>query len=149
MRHTFFVIIALLGLIMPDQSTCAQETLYFPLDNESWEPIAPGSVGWNESKLSAALQVAGDRSSSGMLILHKGRILAERYWELEKPPLMYRAARRGTDKAGHPIEDVASAQKGIVAVMVGIAQERGFLSIDDSVGKHLGAGWSIDGATDE
>ena len=37
---------------------------------------------------------------------------------------------------------MASAQKSVVAVLVGIAQERGLLRLDDPVTKHLGRGWS-------
>ena len=62
-------------------------SLYFPPDNGAWESVDPASVGRDAEKLSAALDVAGDRRSSGMLILHDGRIMAERYWEIGNPPV--------------------------------------------------------------
>ena len=40
------------------------------------------------------------------------------------------------------IEDVASVQKSVSALLVGIAQHQGLLRLEDPVGKHLGAGWS-------
>ena len=44
--------------------------------------------------------------------------------------------------ADHVIEDVASAQKSIAAVLIGIAQEKGLLDINDPVRKYLGTDWS-------
>ena len=35
-------------------------------------------------------------------------------------------------------EDVASVQKSLVSILIGIAQERGVLNINDSVNTHLG-----------
>ena len=50
--------------------------------------------------------------------------------------------RLGVNGQGHPVEDVASAQKSVAAMLVGIAQQKGLLKIDDPVSKHLGKGWS-------
>ncbi|MDA1372661.1 MAG: serine hydrolase [Proteobacteria bacterium] len=116
--------------------------IYFPGRGESWETIDPSTVGWNAERLSAALDIAGERNSSGVVILHNGRIMAERYWNLAEAPAAYRSFVQGTDSLGRAIEDVASAQKSVVAVISGMAQERGYLDIDDPVNKHLGSGWS-------
>lgn len=45
--------------------------------------------------------------------------------------------------------DVYAVQKGIVAVLVGMAEHRGLLSITDPVSDHLGAGWTAMEGTDE
>ncbi len=130
-------------------SAIAAPDLYFPADQGEWERIDPAKVGWDSAKLDAALEVAGARNSSGVVILLGGRILAERYWELPDAPARYINYISGHDAAGHVIEDVASAQKSVVAVIVGIAQEKGFLSIDDPVSKFLGNGWSKTSIEDE
>jgi len=46
------------------------------------------------------------------------------------------------DASGHVIEDVASVQKSVASILIGIAQEKGLLRIDDTVTQYLGAGWS-------
>lgn len=135
------VFVALLFSVIGCQAINAQG-LYFPPGQGEWERIDPESTGWNADQLEAALDVAGARNSSGVVILLGGRILAERYWELPDAPARYRNYVSGHDASGHAIEDVASAQKSIVAVITGIAQEKGFLSIDDAVSKYLGNGWS-------
>jgi len=120
----------------------AAEDLYFPDSGALWESVDPSSIGWDAGKLSAALDVAGARRSSGVVILHRGRIMAERYWDAPDDSQRYLNMVSGSDAQGRAIEDVASAQKSVVAVLTGQAQARGFLQIDDAVSKYVGAGWS-------
>ena len=134
------VLLALTALLTA--TGLSAQSLYFPSSDEHWEQIDPETVGWNTALLSAALDLAGELDSSGVVILHRGRIMAERYWELENPSQRYQNFLQGRDTKDRAIEDVASAQKSIVAVLAGIAQERGLISIDDQVSKYLGTGWS-------
>jgi CubicO group peptidase (beta-lactamase class C family) len=112
-------------------------------------------VGWDEAKLTAALAYAGKTRASGVVVLHRGRILAEQYWspneeaKAGKKAREYGALLRGRDAAGHAIEDVASVQKSVMAVLVGIAQHRGLLKLEDPVALHLGKGWSKASAEQE
>ena len=122
---------------------------YFPESDESWATVNPASVGWNADLLDRALAVAEERNSSGVLILHKGRIMAEGHWDIVNPSTRYNNFVTGKDEKGRVIEDVASAQKSIVAVLAGMAQERGYLELDDSVSKYLGVGWSKASADQE
>lgn len=117
------------------------ERLYFPTA-ETWETIEPASVGWKPDALDEALNFAMSCRSSGIVVLHRGRILAERHQPVEKPSLRYRGMVHGQDDEGRVIEDVASVQKSVASILVGMAQEKGLLHISDPVHKHLGAGWS-------
>lgn len=139
-RFILSTLLILYGLFASGSVTA--QAVYFPPPDGPWETVDPASVGWNAQRLSDALDVAGERNSSGVLILHNGRIMAEKYWELENPPRRYLNFVQGRDDRGQAIEDVASAQKSIVAVLTGMAQERGFIDIDDPVSQHLGSGWS-------
>lgn len=125
------------------------EALYFPSGTESWQHVDPTSIGWDREKLDDALRWAGEVGSSGVVILHRGKILAQRHWDRQPD---FRLANGnvnryfflvvGKNDAGHVIEDVASVQKSVTSILVGIAQEKGLLNIDDRVFKHLGRGWS-------
>ena len=119
---------------------CAAE-LYFPSSGENWESVAPERVGWDAQAVSDALYVVGELNSSGMVIVHNGRIMAERYWD-EPEDARYRRSLNGFDEQQRAIEDVASAQKSVVAILAGMAQARGYLELDDAVSTYLGAGWS-------
>ncbi|MGI9473333.1 MAG: serine hydrolase domain-containing protein, partial [Rubripirellula sp.] len=111
-----------------------------------WETVEPDAVHWDKAKLAAALQWAGEVGSSGVVVLLDGKILAESHWtqagdgDLDGKRPDYSIL--GTNDSGHSIEDVASVQKSITSILVGIAQQKGLLSIDDAVSKHLGQGWS-------
>jgi CubicO group peptidase (beta-lactamase class C family) len=116
--------------------------LYFPPQQDSgWQRIAPDKAGWKKAAIEAALDVAGARRSTGVVVLYKGRIMAERQWDPEKQKLSARFEfERGA--GGQTLEDVASAQKSVAATLFGIAQQKGLIRIDDPVSKYLGDGWS-------
>jgi CubicO group peptidase (beta-lactamase class C family) len=122
-------------------------SLYFPPAGATWDQISPAAVGWDEGKLRAALDFAGKTHASGVVILYRGRLLAEQYWtpdraQVGKKGREYGMLVRGHDAAGQVIEDVASVQKSIAAILVGIAQNKGLLRLEDRVDQHLGKGWS-------
>ena len=138
-----------LHLTLPLFAADEKAPLYFPSAKGPWEKIDPAKIGWNPAKLKEALDYAGKNKSSGVVILYRGRILAEQYWPLnpkEKTaagqPTPYFHMRFGKNATGRTIEDVASVQKSITAMLVGIAQHKGLLKISDPVHKHLGKGWS-------
>ena len=121
----------------------AEKKLYFPPADGEWATVKPADAGWDRDKLQKALNYAGENQSSGVVILYRGRILAEQYWKVKGArSAKYRQRIVGRDKAGRSIEDVASAQKSVASVLVGIAQNKGLLKIGDPVDKYLGPGWS-------
>jgi len=140
-------IIVLLGCGAGTAETGDAHGLYFPPTGGQWERVSPEDVGWNTEALEEALAFAGDHNSSGVVILHRGRILAEKYWELDDPPVLLGFNYRdmwlaGTTEDGRAIEDVASTQKSVISVLAGIAVDKGLLDVEDPVSKYLGEGWS-------
>ncbi|MDE0735874.1 MAG: serine hydrolase, partial [Pirellulaceae bacterium] len=136
-------------LLLPTTSSAAEQMLYFPPVTGAWEQVDPAQAGWNVDRLKDAIKYAGEQKSSGVVILYRGRILLEKYWPLDPPakdangrPNRYYHLRVGKNAQGRAIEDVASAQKSVSAMLVGIAQHKGLLEIEDPVHKHLGKGWS-------
>ena len=139
----------------------ADASLYFPPPGSTadWQTIDPAEAGFDPAKLDAVLEYARQQKSSGLAILYRGRIVVERYWnpdQTDTVPAKRQAKKRGyeqrvvgRDAAGHAIEDVASAQKSISAILAGIAQERGLLKISDPVHQYLGQGWSKAAADQE
>ena len=120
------------------------EELYFPPDSGEWEGIDPASAGWDPEALEAVLEYAEQQRSSGVVILLQGRILAERYWEVETPPdvVDYSGLITGRDERGQVIEDVMSIQKSVIAFLAGVAERKGLLDIEQPASKYLGQGWS-------
>ncbi|MBI2709478.1 MAG: serine hydrolase [Actinobacteria bacterium] len=91
-----------------------------------WQTVQPRDVGWDPVGLRAALDFAASRGSRALVLALDGSVLAEGRWGVGPA---YR-------------QDIASCQKSVVAVLVGIAQQRGLLSIGDPVSRYLGSGWS-------
>lgn len=121
--------------------TTDTDGLYFPTADK-WETVEPTSVGWKKAELRKAVDFAMSRRSSGVVILHRGRILSERYQTPSTRSLRYRGMLHGKGRDGRVIEDVASVQKSVASILVGIAHEKGLVRLDDPVDKYLGAGWS-------
>ena len=121
----------------------AESTLYFPPADGGWEHVEPDTVGWNRKALDRALVYAREQRTSGLVVLHAGRILVEAHWEV--PPL---EGSRYSDLGSSPasraqaIEDVASVQKSVVSFLIGVALTKGLLALDDPVAKYLGDEWS-------
>ena len=136
--------------------------MYYPPPGATaeWQKISPVDAGYDKPKLDEVLNFACQQRSSGVVIVYRGKILAEGYWNpddlpADSPKANAKKARGyeqrilGRDAAGHVIEDVASAQKSISAILCGMAQERNLLKISDPVHKHLGQGWSKAAAEQE
>lgn len=120
----------------------AQESRLYVPTADTWETVSADSAEADARALEDVMAFAMKRKSSSVIILYGGRILAERHSEVQKPGLRYRGMIHGKTQAGHVIEDVASVQKSITSVLVGIAQQKKLLKLSDPVARHLGQGWS-------
>ena len=116
---------------------------YFPPDSGNWDQLEPESLGWDINALEEVFQFTQEHSSTRLLFLHQGRIVAERYWELDPARQSRHKDRQiGVDSEGRPIEDVASIQKSVVALLCCTAKEKGLICFEDEAGKYLGKGWT-------
>jgi CubicO group peptidase (beta-lactamase class C family) len=108
---------------------------YFPpINSDTWETIHPDSLHWNQQSLNNLLSFLATQNTYGFIVLYKGRIVTENYWN-------------GWDRnTKYPIQ---SAGKSITAVLMGIAQQEGLLKISDPTSKYLGVGWSAAGVEKE
>lgn len=102
--------------------------MYFPPSGSGeWETVSPLSLEWDTTKLHEALEYAREKNSYALLILHRGKIVAEEYW-------------KNTNVASR--HDLESVSKSLMGFVIGVMQQDGLLKIDDKVSKYLGDGWS-------
>lgn len=102
--------------------------LYFPpITGNTWDTISPSSLGWCTDKLDSVIQFAGDKNTKALIVLKDGKRAVEKYY--------------GTFKQDS-IWFWASAGKSLTSLLVGIAQEQGFLNIQNPVSDYLGQGWT-------
>lgn len=101
---------------------------YFPpLGASDWETKSISSLGWDESKIPELLDFLRGKNSKSFLILVNGRIFMEEYFD---------------DHTESTTWQWNSAGKTLVASTVGIAQQEGFLNINNKVSDYLGTGWT-------
>jgi CubicO group peptidase (beta-lactamase class C family) len=99
----------------------------FPAAGDSWATISPSRIGWDSVALAQALDWAGTQQSTAVLVLWRGRIVAERYW---------RGWNTGTDSI------IASAGKSVLSAIIGQLRQEGRVALTDTVSRLIGAGWS-------
>jgi CubicO group peptidase (beta-lactamase class C family) len=121
------------GPTTPAATPVASLTTFFPTRTGPWETIQPAAIGWDTTALRSALDWAGTQRSTAVVVLWRGRIVAERYW---------RGWNVGTDSI------IASAGKSVLSTLIGQLSATGRLTLDDPVTRWLGAGWSRSPATE-
>ena len=99
---------------------------------------ARGSVAFAE-----ALDYAKAQRTTGFLIVQDRCVLVERNWPLpDKAQAFARSFVHGASADGALLEDVASQQKSFIAVLAGIAVDKGLLDVGLPVSDYIGPGWS-------
>lgn len=128
--------LVLAGCASEDPPTApAPSTQYFPpVAGAAWETIAPAALGWNSTALESALTWLGEQNSTAVVILWRGRIVAERYWD-----------GWGPNTPGPNF----SAGKVITGHLVGELAAEGAFALDDPVADVVGPGWSRADSLDE
>ncbi|MBS1909802.1 MAG: serine hydrolase [Bacteroidetes bacterium] len=102
--------------------------MYYPSNTDTvWERTSMASLGWNQSAVQPLKDYLSQKHSKSFIILVNGRIVMEEYFNghSQSAPWQWN-----------------SAGKTLVSTAVGIAQQKGYLSINDKVSTYLGAGWS-------
>ncbi|MFS4415303.1 serine hydrolase domain-containing protein [Maribacter sp. 2307ULW6-5] len=104
------------------------DALYFPpLARDNWETIAPEALDWNAESLTELQTFLASKNTKGFLILKNGKMAMEWYADgfTKDSPWYW-----------------ASAGKTLTAFTVGLAQDEGYLGLNDRTADHLGPGWT-------
>ena len=154
--YTSWVLMAIFtAVFLPLTSVAAVEPSYLPpTDSPKWNKVDPGTLGWNVTALENLVSFVRARKSTGLLIIQDGKIVVEHYWPVTPldaftRPRFYSLLSHGLTQEGQPIEDVASVQKSLVSILVGIAAGKGLINIESPVSHYLGKGWSKAGTAEQ
>ncbi|MEO5775441.1 MAG: serine hydrolase [Flavobacterium sp.] len=106
-----------------------EEQMYFPPNDGSttWTTKSISDLSWNQSAVQPLLDYLELKHSKSFIILVNGRIVMENYFNglAATTPWYW-----------------ASAGKTLTSTMTGIAQQDGFLNINDKVSDYIGTGWT-------
>ncbi len=102
--------------------------MYFPpLNGNEWESISMSELDWNEAAEQSLYDFLEENNTDAFIILKDGRMVVEKYFG---------------DFDATQNHSWNSAAKTLTSMTVGIAQQEGFLSIDDPSFDYIGVGWS-------
>lgn len=106
-----------------------EEQMYFPPNDgtTTWTTKSIADLGWNQSAVQPLLDYLELKNSKSFIILVNGRIVMENYFNEHSATTPWYWA---------------SAGKTLTATMTGIAQQDGFLSINNKVSDYIGTGWT-------
>lgn len=105
--------------------------------------VLPEAVGWDTAALEDYLAYMQAQGTTGLLILQRGLTIAEHNWPTGEADAAFRENFvHGASSDGALLEDVASLQKSIIALLAAIAADKGLLDVSCPVSDYLGPGWS-------
>jgi CubicO group peptidase (beta-lactamase class C family) len=105
----------------------AQTIYYPPLTGSTWDTISPKTLGYCQANIDRLYEFLEKNNTKAFLMLKNGKIVLEKYF--------------GTHTLLTPWQ-WASAGKTITSFMVGMAQQEGYLSVNDTTSTYLGKGWT-------
>ena len=109
--------------------------LYFPpTTTDTWATVPPSILNWDEQVLNELYDFLQTNNTRAFIILKDGKIVVEKYWG--NNILNSASFDQNTNWYW------ASAGKALTAFLVGLAQEKGVLSIEDKASDYLGPNWT-------
>ncbi len=123
MKFLFFISFCFSLMI----NTRAQNIYFPPLTGNTWDTIAPQSLGYCQPKIDSLYNFLEQNNSKAFILLKDGKIVLEKYFGTHTPTTLWQWA---------------SAGKTITSFMTGIAQQEEYLSITDTTASYLGQGWT-------
>lgn len=102
--------------------------MYFPAVGSSfWQTQSPDSAGWNTSLINDLYSYLDAKNTKAFIALKNGKIILEKYFgSFTADSLWY----------------WASAGKTATAMLTGIAQQEGYLNINQKTSDFIGEGWT-------
>lgn len=105
----------------------AQDTYFPPVTGDEWDTLPVNELNWCPDQIDSLYTFLEEYNTRAFIILKDGKIVLERYFDsFTQDSIWY----------------WASAGKTLTAFTVGLAQEQGYLRIDDPSRLYLGEGWT-------
>ena len=107
--------------------TYTQDLYFPPLDSVTWETIAPSDLNFCQDSIDDLISFLEVEDTRSFILLREGKIVLEEYFgDFDKDSFW----------------TWFSAGKSLRAMLIGIAQEKNLLNIDDKTSDYLGIGWT-------
>jgi len=126
---TLFFTLALFSFSVKSQS------LYFPpLTGNVWDSILPSSIGYCQRRIDSLYNYLQIKNTKSFIILKDGKRVLEKYFgTYTRDSIWY----------------WASASKSLASFITGVAQQKGYININNQVSQYIGTGWTSETLTKE
>jgi CubicO group peptidase (beta-lactamase class C family) len=115
-------------------ASVSAQSYFPPNDSSEWDTLSPSSLDWCPEKIDSLYAFLDETNSKSFILLKDGKIVLEQYFD------------EHTDSS---YWYWASAGKTLSSFLMGIAQEEGFLNINDTTSDYLGSGWTYSSPEEE
>lgn len=122
-KITLLLLVLLLNFIGKSQS------LYFPPTiGNVWDSILPSNLNYCQARIDSLYNYLQSKDTKSFIILKDGKRVLEKYFgTYTRDSLWY----------------WASASKSLAGLITGVAQQKGYININNKVSDYLGTGWTI------
>ncbi|MES2516113.1 MAG: serine hydrolase [Bacteroidota bacterium] len=121
-KITLFILVTLLSFSARSQS------LYFPpTTGNIWDSILPSNLNYCQARIDSLYNYLQAKNTKSFILLKDGKRVLEKYF--------------GTYKRDS-IWYWASASKSLAGFITGVAQQKNYVNINNSVSQYLGTGWT-------
>jgi CubicO group peptidase (beta-lactamase class C family) len=108
------------------QPNISNNAMYFPTATQ-WETTTAEQLNWNTAAIQPLKDYLLAKNTKSFMVLVNGKIVLEEYFNGHTPTAQW---------------EWNSAGKTLSTAVIGIAQQEGFLQLNDRVAKHIGLGWT-------
>ena len=120
-------ITCIFAIIIISFSVKAQSLYFPPLTGNVWDSILPASVGYCQPRIDSLYNYLQTKNTKSFIILKDGKRVLEKYFgTYTRDSLWY----------------WASASKSLASFITGIAQQKGYININNLASQYLGTGWT-------
>jgi CubicO group peptidase (beta-lactamase class C family) len=121
-KFTLLILITFLSFSIKSQS------LYFPpTTGNVWDSILPTNLNYCQARIDSLYNYLQAKNTKSFILLKDGKRVLEKYF--------------GTYKRDS-IWYWASASKSLASFITGVAQQKGYININNKVSQYLGTGWT-------
>jgi len=108
--------------------TVKAQSLYFPPTTANvWDSILPSNLNYCQARIDSLYNYLQAKNTKSFILLKDGKRVLEKYF--------------GTYKRDS-IWYWASASKSLASFITGVAQQKGYININNQVSQYLGTGWT-------
>lgn len=109
-------------------SGATAQSLYFPpLTGNAWDSILPSGLNYCQPRIDSLYNYLQTKNTKSFILLKDGKRVLEKYFgTYTRDSVWY----------------WASASKSLAGFITGVAQQKGFISINNPASTYLGAGWT-------